>query len=143
MEPNISDQVYAALYAPTAGIVCPFHLNIALAENAYANGVDFRFNTEVLDIKKMEEGYELITNHGNYHTRYVVNAAGVYADRIHNMVSEHKIHITPRRGDYCLLDKSAGKHVKPYHLSPSYPKRKRRAGNTDGTWKSAGRTDCH
>lgn len=49
MEPNVVDQVYAALYAPTAGIVCPFHLNIALAENAYANGVDFRFNTEVLD----------------------------------------------------------------------------------------------
>ena len=111
MEPNVVDQVYAALYAPTAGIVCPFHLNIALAENAYANGVDFRFNTEVLDIKKMEEGYELITNRGIYHTRYVVNAAGVYADRFHNMVSEHKIHITPRRGDYCLLDKSAGTHV--------------------------------
>ena len=111
MEPNVVDQVYAALYAPTAGIVCPFHLNIALAENAYANGVDFRFNTEVLDIKKMEEGYELITNRGIYHTRYVVNAAGGYADRFHNMVSEHKIHITPRRGDYCLLDKSAGTHV--------------------------------
>ena len=41
----------------------------------------------------------------------MVNAAGVYADRFHNMVSEKKIHITPRRGDYCLLDKSAGNHV--------------------------------
>ena len=41
----------------------------------------------------------------------MVNAAGVYADKFHNMVSEKKIHITPRRGDYCLLDKSAGKHV--------------------------------
>jgi len=41
----------------------------------------------------------------------VVNAAGVYADRFHNMVSKTKIHITPRRGDYCLLDKSCGNHV--------------------------------
>ena len=41
----------------------------------------------------------------------MVNAAGVYADELHNMVSEEKIHITPRRGDYCLLDKSAGAHV--------------------------------
>lgn len=111
MEPNISDDVYAALYAPTAGIVCPFSLNIALAENANVNGVDFKFNTEVENINKIEGGYELVTNRGVYRTKYVVNAAGVYADEIHNMVSEQKIHITARRGDYCLLDKSAGGHV--------------------------------
>ena len=40
-----------------------------------------------------------------------MNAAGVYADKFHNMVSNKKIHITPRRGDYCLLDKTAGNHV--------------------------------
>lgn len=111
MEPNISENVYAALYAPTAGIVCPFNLNIALAENANMNGVDFKFNTEVIDIKKLDEGYELLTNKGSFRTKYVVNAAGVYADKIHNMVSAKKIHITARRGDYCLLDKSAGNHV--------------------------------
>lgn len=111
MEPNLSDQVYAALYAPTAGIVCPFSLNIALAENACMNGVEFKFNTEVQDIKKTDEGFEIITGQGVFKTRYVVNAAGVYADKIHNMVSEKKIHITARRGDYCLLDKSAGNHV--------------------------------
>lgn len=111
LEPNISENVYAALYAPTAGIVCPFNLNIALAENANENGVEFKFNTEVLGIKKADGCYELLTNKGSYTTKYVVNAAGVYADRIHNMVSEHKLHITARRGDYCLLDKSAGKHV--------------------------------
>ena len=112
MEPNIVDNVYAALYAPTAGIVCPFNLNIALAENAYENGVDFKFNTEVQNIRKTEEGWALETNQGVYETKYVVNAAGVYADKFHNMVSEKKIHITPRRGDYCLLDKTAGNHVR-------------------------------
>lgn len=111
MEPNVSDSVYAALYAPTAGIVCPFNLNIALAENANVNGVEFKFYTEVEGIKKIDGGYELVTNQGVYRTKCVVNAAGVYADRIHNMVSEKKIHITARRGDYCLLDKSAGRHV--------------------------------
>lgn len=111
MEPNLSDNVYAALYAPTAGIVCPFNMNIAFAENAYANGVDFKFNTEVQEIKKVDDGYELHTNQGVFKTRYVVNAAGVYADKLHNMVSETKIHITPRRGDYCLLDHTAGEHV--------------------------------
>lgn len=111
MEPNISDNVYAALYAPTAGIVCPFGLNIAMAENACENGVEFRFNTEVQNIRKIDGGWALDTNNGVYETKYVVNAAGVYADKFHNMVSENKIHITPRRGDYCLLDKKTGKHV--------------------------------
>ena len=111
MEPNITDDVYAALYAPSSGIVCPFGMNIALAENACTNGVEFRFNTEVLDIRKTENGYEIHTNRGMFQAKCVVNAAGVYADKIHNMVSKKKIHITPRRGEYCLLDKSAGTHV--------------------------------
>ncbi len=111
MEPNLTDEVVAVLSAPTAGIVCPFHLNIALAENAYTNGIDFKFDTEVESIEPIEGGWKLETSQGVYETRYVVNAAGVYADRFHNMVSESKIHITPRRGDYFLLDKNAGKHV--------------------------------
>ena len=111
MEPNISDEACAALYAPTAGIICPFELNIAMAENAAMNGVEFRFNTEVQNLKSTEKGWEIYTSQGVCETRYVVNAAGVYADVFHNMVSKNKIHITPRRGDYCLLDKSAGSHV--------------------------------
>ena len=111
MEPNISDDVYAALYAPTGGIICPFTMNIALAENACENGVDFHFNTEVLEIVKLKEGYELHTSRGIYFAKVVVNAAGVYSDIFHNMVSEKKIHITPRKGEYFLLDKNAGNHV--------------------------------
>lgn len=111
MEPNISDDAYAALYAPTAGIVCPFNLNIAMAENACVNGVEFKFDTEVTGLHPIEGGWAIETNQGTFETKYVVNAAGVYADRLHNMVSAKKIHITPRRGDYCLLDKTAGNLV--------------------------------
>ena len=111
MEPNVSGEVVAALYAPTGGIVCPFGLTIALAENACDNGVEFVFNTKAEKIEKTTEGYRVITNNGVFETKYVVNAAGVYSDEIHNMVSEKKLHIVPRRGEYCLLDKEAGNHV--------------------------------
>lgn len=94
MEPNLSEEVVAAIYCPTGGIVCPFGLNIALAENAATNGVEFRFNTEVTDICRKDDGYQLSTNRGYILTRCVVNAAGVYADVFHNMVSSKKIHIT-------------------------------------------------
>lgn len=111
MEPNVSDEAIAAIYCPTGGIVCPFGMNIALAENAADNGVEFKFNTEVTNIERQEQGYLLETNTGIIETKSVVNAAGVYADAFHNMVSASKIHITPRRGEYCLLDKTTGNLV--------------------------------
>jgi len=83
-----------------------------MAENANENGVTFRFNTEVEDIKKGDDGnWHVRTNNGEYVTRYIVNAAGVHADEIHNMVSADKMHIIERRGDYLLLDKQVGNYV--------------------------------
>lgn len=111
LEPNVSDTVVAALYAKTGGIVCPFGLTIALAENACDNGVEFSFLTQVENIEKKDGGYCLTTNKGTIQAKYVINAAGVYADKFHNMVSDKKIHITARKGEYCLLDKEAGGHV--------------------------------
>ncbi|QAT49035.1 FAD/NAD(P)-binding oxidoreductase [Caproiciproducens sp. NJN-50] len=112
MEPNVAPEAVAALYAPTGGIVCPFGLTIALAENACTNGVEFRFNTEVKNLRPVKGGWELSTSKGPLAAKYIVNAAGVYADIFNNLVSGVKIHITPRRGDYCLLDKSTGGFVR-------------------------------
>ena len=70
MEPNLSENVQGALYAPTSGIICPFILNIAMAENAAENGVEFRFNTQVEDIKADADGiWHLRTNNGEYTQR--------------------------------------------------------------------------
>ncbi|MCR5032373.1 MAG: NAD(P)/FAD-dependent oxidoreductase, partial [Lachnospiraceae bacterium] len=112
MEPNITEEIVGALYAPTGGIVCPFNLTIALAENACENGVEFQLNTAVTGLEKTEKGYLVHTDKGDYETAMVVNAAGLYADVFHNMVSEEKIHITPRKGEYCLMDKKVGDFVK-------------------------------
>ncbi len=117
MEPNISKEAVAALYAPTGGIVCPFGLTIAMAENAAANGVEFRFDTKVQKIEKIEEdedsqgGWRLVTSTGVLEADLVINAAGVYADELHNQICEDKLTIVPRRGSYLLLDTTAGNHV--------------------------------
>lgn len=109
LEPNISEDVKAALYAPTGGIVCPFGLTIALAENACENGVKFFFHTNVEGLERTAAGDYLVhTDKGDYSAPVVVNAAGVYADAIHSMVSKTPFHITPRRGEYCLFDRTAG-----------------------------------
>lgn len=124
-EPNLSEEVVAVLYVPSGGIVCPFGLTIALAENAIENGVEFHLNTEVTAIERRSESYLVHTNQGDFESEVVVNAAGVYADAIHNMVAaydsqqsettagseDNKMEITPRRGEYCLLDKKVGTYV--------------------------------
>lgn len=116
IEPNIADDVAEALIAPTGAIVCPFNMTIAYAENAYANGVDFKLNTQVSDIKKEADCYAISVtlpdaSNDIIRAKAVINAAGVYADVINNMVSEHKLHITARKGEYMLMDKTAGSHV--------------------------------
>ena len=108
VEPLAGENAVAALYAPTGAIVCPFGLTIALAENAADNGVTFEFNTQVKGITRLEQGYQIHTEKQDYETKIVINATGVYADEIHNMISDHKMEITPRRGEYLLYDKNVG-----------------------------------
>lgn len=108
MEPNLTEKTVAALYAPTGGIICPFQFTIAMAENANSNGVEFKFETEVRDIIKEDDGYGIVTGQETIKSRCVINAAGVYADVLHNKVSLHKIHITARKGEYLLMDKTLG-----------------------------------
>lgn len=111
MEPKLSKDVAAALYAPTGGIVCPYEMTIALAENAADNGVEFKLDTEVLSIVKVNNSYKLKTDKGDIESKLVINAAGVFSDEINNMVSSNKIHIVPRKGEYCLFDKAVGNIV--------------------------------
>ena len=111
MEPNLSEDVTSVVYVPSSGIICPFTLTIALAENAAENGVSFQFETTVNQIDRTEEGFLIQTDKGELVSKCVINAAGVFADEIHNMLSQNKMKIIPRRGDYFLLDKAAGKHV--------------------------------
>ena len=117
MEPNISDEAVAALYAPSAGVICPFILNIAMAENACENGVEFRLDSPVTDIQRDGSSYVLTVTKDDgsvetFETKVIINAAGVHADTFHNMFAKEKITIVPRKGEYILMDKEAGGLVK-------------------------------
>lgn len=111
LEPAAGEQVVAALHAPSGAIICPFGITIALAENAAVNGVQFYLNETVEKIQREADFYILKTGQGEYQAKVVINAAGVYADTIHNMVSKQKMKLTPRRGEYLLCDKKTGDMV--------------------------------
>lgn len=109
LEPHVSEKAVAALVIPSGGIVSPYEMAVAYAENAAENGVEFCFEQEVTAIRKLSDGFEVVCANGkSYQAKVVVNCAGVYADVINNMVCEEKLHITARKGDYVLMDKTCG-----------------------------------
>ena len=108
---NVFPPVVLDLFLCEGRIVCPFKLTVAMAENAAVNGAEFRFDTRVENIYSQDGAWHIVTDKGEYISRAVVNAAGVYSDVLNNMVSDRKLSITPRRGDYILLDRAVEGYV--------------------------------
>lgn len=108
MEPNLNQQARFALYAPSAGIISSYEFTISLANSAVLNGVKVLLETEVnglmIEAGKIR-GVE--TNRGKIAATIVINAAGLYSDKIAQQAGD-QIKITPRKGEYHLLDKNWG-----------------------------------
>ncbi len=108
LEPNVSEKATVALYAPTGGIVCPYGLAIAALGNAMDNGAALERCFEVKSITRKDDVYEISNGEKTIEARYVVNAAGVFSDKIAAMVGDNSFKITPRKGEYMLCDKESG-----------------------------------
>ena len=122
MEPQISPEVIGALWAPTAGIVCPYELTLAAVQNAVNNGAQLIRGCKVLAIKDDGEYFTLETSSETVQARYVINAAGVHSDSVARMIGDDSFKITPRKGEYYLLDKSENEKIK--HVIFSCPTEK-------------------
>lgn len=109
LEKNLNPKVQKALYVETSGIVSPYEMTLAFAENACENGVKFKFNGEVSSIVKEGDCYNLSLKNGEeMKSKLVINAAGLMGGIINNMVSSKKYEINPVKGEYCLFDKEVG-----------------------------------
>ena len=106
MEPGLSEEVCGALLAPSAGIIDPWGFAIAMAETAVRGGVELRRDCPVTGIEDTGAGFVLHTPAGDVAARFVLNAAGVDADRVHEMLEPNDWQTLPSRGEYYLLDKS-------------------------------------
>lgn len=103
-EPNLSDNVIAALFCPTAGIVDPFNLVVHAMENAIDNGVKLMLNQEVIGLTKIEDGYKVITKTDTFEGKIIINATGVNGDYISSLACDNKVTIKARKGEYYVLD---------------------------------------
>lgn len=105
MEPELTRDTLAILWAPTAGIVSPYELAIRLGENAARNGVRFYLEAPVTGILREPEGFAIQTPKGAVRAKFVVNAAGLYADKIEAMAGAEVHPLKAWKGEYILLDK--------------------------------------
>ena len=112
LEPNVNPDVVCALLVPTSGLTSPYELTCALADHAAVNGVEFCMDTFVNEIKPVEGGYKLLTSKGEMEARIVINCAGINSAKLHNQLSDKKLTIIPRKGEYYLLD-----HTKPLQFT--------------------------
>ena len=111
LEPNLSGDVVAALHAPSAAICSPWELCLALAETAVKNGAALHLETALTGLEREKDHWLVHTSRGDLRARFVVNAAGVDADTVHDLAAPHSFDIRPSRGEYFLLDKSEGDRV--------------------------------
>ena len=113
LEKNISDNVQKALYCGQTAIVTPWKIAIAAMETAMANQCKCELNQEVIDIIKEDDIFVVKTKDNEYRARMVINCAGLYSDKINEMVTHNKdFTITPRKGEYFVLSKKANDFVK-------------------------------
>lgn len=111
-EPMISDEALCALYAPSAAIVNPWEYGLAMAETAVRNGAEVLLESEVTSIKKENGVFKITAGEKEIEAKYVINAAGVNCDDVHNMIAPPKFKVIPSAGEYYLLDKSEGKRAR-------------------------------
>ena len=109
LEPDLNKELTCALLAKTGAIVCPYELCIAAVGNAMDNGAELMLDFEVGGIDRLDGGFAIKAADGREITsKYVINSAGLYSDRIAEMTGDRDFTVTPRRGEYMLLDKECG-----------------------------------
>lgn len=113
IEKNLSEDVDMALYAPTAAVISPWELAISLADTAVINGTTFIGDCKVEEITKDVDEYRVKTTKGEYRSKYVINCAGVFSDKIYDLAlngkeASDRFTISPCKGEYYLLDKDSG-----------------------------------
>lgn len=109
-----------AMYVPDSGILDPMQYTIALAENACQNGVKFYFDSKVTAIERVGDEYVVKTTGKDFHTKWVINCAGMYAPEISEMLGYPNYPTKGFKGEYFILDKKAGKHLSiPVYPAPN------------------------
>ena len=108
LEPKLNPDVVGGMHVPGGGIIEPYRFVFSLVESAQQNGVDLVTNWEVVGSRDDGEYHTLVNKRGEtLEARYVVNAAGVYTDKVSSIFQAEEFTIIPRKGEEFLMDRNA------------------------------------
>ncbi|MFF5775533.1 FAD-dependent oxidoreductase [Streptomyces virginiae] len=105
-EPELGPGALGALDVPGESLICPWTTTLAYATQAVRAGVELHLNCRVLKVTSGET-HTVATGRGPLRTRYLVNAAGLYADEIDRLLGHTDFTVTPRRGQLIVFDELA------------------------------------
>jgi glycerol-3-phosphate dehydrogenase len=106
-EPHLGPGARAGFLPPGESIICPWTTTLAYATEAVRAGLRLLLRTQVLDVRPGPEQHEVRTSRGPLRGRWLINAAGLQADRIDRLLGGDSFTITPRRGELIVFDKLA------------------------------------
>ena len=106
LEPNVNPAVVCALLAPTSGLVSPYEMTFALADHAAVNGAEFLFNQEVESVAFADGRWQVKTHDRTFECDILVNCAGMSSAVLHNQMTDSRLELVARRGQYYLLDRA-------------------------------------
>ena len=108
LEPKLQESVVGGFYAANGGTIEPYRYVFALMENALLNGVEFKRNTKIISGTFADGVWTLTAENGDtIQARYVVNAAGLFADEVSKSCGAEEFTIMPRKGEEYLLDRTS------------------------------------
>ena len=108
LEPAVSDKVVGALRCTFSGIICPYGLTVAAVGNAMDNGAELLTDFGVDRIEKTDDGFSLFAGERRVDAAFVVNCAGLGADRVAAMIGDTRYELVAKKGEYMLLDRTEG-----------------------------------
>ncbi len=107
IEPNISKEVTKALLCTSSWAIDPVAATKSLFGVAENNGINIQRNSEVTNIKYINDYFEITINKSDiFYAKNIINAAGHYADAISEMAGYPDFKQKVRRGEYRILDRS-------------------------------------
>lgn len=106
LEPKLTADCVGGLFAPGGGVIEPYRFVFSVVESACKNGVHLATAFDVVRVERDNHHYLLHSADGRtVRARYVVNAAGLYADAVSRLFNAEEFTIRPRKGQYYLLDR--------------------------------------
>ena len=94
----------AALWDPTDGDLDPSGVVYAYAKSARVHGAEFFTHTPVIETNQRPDGsWDVVTEKGNIHAEYIVNAGGLWAREVGRMANVH-LPVVPMEHHYLITE---------------------------------------